>query len=80
MIFGVILVAIGVIFLLQNLDIITGNAWKIIWPIVVILIGIGFIFSRRRRLADQNQPNRRRFFKERPGHFEQESGKRGKEE
>ncbi len=61
MIFGVILVAIGIIFLLQNLNIITGDAWKIIWPIVVILIGIGFVLGRRRRLHDQNQANRRRF-------------------
>jgi len=42
MIFGLILVAIGIIFLLQNLNIITGRAWEIIWPVVVILIGIGF--------------------------------------
>ena len=80
MIFGVILVAIGIIFLLQNLNIITGDAWKIIWPIVVILIGIGFILSRQRRLRDQNQSNRRRLFQERTGHFEQENGKWDKEE
>lgn len=43
MVFGLILVAIGAIFLLQNLEIITGKAWEIIWPVVVILLGVGFL-------------------------------------
>lgn len=46
MIFGIILVAIGVIFLLQNLGVIQEGAWKIIWPIIVIALGVGFIIHR----------------------------------
>lgn len=49
MIFGLILIAVGIIFLLQNMEVISGEAWKIIWPVVVILIGVGFVVSRLKR-------------------------------
>jgi len=63
MIFGLILVALGIIFLLQNLNIITGRAWEIIWPIIVILIGVGF-FVRHLKGKGREREDRRRMFRE----------------
>lgn len=69
MIFGFILVAIGAIFLLQNLNIIQGAAWKIIWPVTVILIGIGFIVSRikKGRTRGERLIDRKKAFREKFG-------------
>jgi hypothetical protein len=47
-IWGLVLVFIGTILLLQNLDIIQFN-WQVIfrfWPVILILIGANFLFSR----------------------------------
>jgi len=63
MIFGLILVALGIIFLLQNLNIITGRAWEIIWPIIVTLIGVGF-FVRHLKGKGREREDRRRMFRE----------------
>ncbi len=49
MVFGLILIAIGLIFLLQNLNIISGRAWEVIWPVVVILLGVGFFVRHWKR-------------------------------
>lgn len=49
MVFGLILIAIGLIFLLQNLNIISGKAWEVIWPVVVILLGVGFLVRQIKR-------------------------------
>lgn len=68
MIFGIILVLIGVIFLLQNLEVISGGAWKIIWPIVVILIGVGFIVNRWKRGRERESwIDRKKIFQEKMG-------------
>ncbi len=55
--------AIGIIFLLQNLNVITGRAWEIIWPIIVILIGVGF-FVRHLQGKGPRREDRRRMFRE----------------
>jgi hypothetical protein len=34
----------GVLFLLRNLDVIRGNVWDFVWPLVFIIIGISIIF------------------------------------
>jgi len=47
MIFGIIIVIIGLIFLLQSLGLITGDTWKIIWPCLIIVIGLGIINRER---------------------------------
>ena len=47
MIFGLILIIIGLVFLLQNLGYISGAAWSIIWPAILIIIGLGLILKRR---------------------------------
>jgi len=48
MFFGLVLIVIGVVFLLQNLGYLSSDAWKIIWPIIIIVIGLGFLFKRSR--------------------------------
>jgi len=47
MIFGLILIIIGLVFLLQNLGYIFEGAWSIIWPAILIIIGLGLILKQR---------------------------------
>ena len=46
MFFGLILVAIGIIALLVKLDILTGSIWSYVWPAVLIILGLSFLFGR----------------------------------
>lgn len=41
--FGGIIIVFGILFLFQNLGIITYNFWGIFWPIVIIMIGMKFL-------------------------------------
>jgi hypothetical protein len=46
----IILIGVGVIFLLSNTGVITGNPWPIIanlWPVLLIVIGLDILFGRR---------------------------------
>ena len=49
MFIGLILVAVGIIALLGALGIITGSYWSYFWPILLIIIGLAFLFGRGRR-------------------------------
>ncbi|MGB9772624.1 MAG: LiaI-LiaF-like domain-containing protein [Bacteroidota bacterium] len=49
MFFPLILIVIGVIFLLKNLGFISGSAWDVIWPSLLIIWGLSMIFSSRQR-------------------------------
>ena len=40
---GISIVIIGIILLMQNLKLISGDIWQIIWPVALILFGIRFI-------------------------------------
>ena len=47
---GLLLITIGVIFFLLNYDILSWNFWfhvADLWPLILILAGIGLLFSRR---------------------------------
>jgi len=44
MFFGLILILIGTLFLLQNLGLLPVGIWSIFWPSLLILLGIYFIF------------------------------------
>ena len=46
----IILIGVGVVFLLSNLGIITGNPWPVIWrlwPLLLIVIGLDILLGRR---------------------------------
>ncbi|MBI2853171.1 MAG: hypothetical protein HYX84_08795 [Chloroflexi bacterium] len=49
MIVGLILTAIGVLWLLTKLGILSGSLWNYFWPVVLIIIGISFIWGWRSR-------------------------------
>lgn len=38
--FGIILVLIGVILLLQNTGVLEPGIWRIVWPLIIIIIGL----------------------------------------
>ena len=46
---GILLVAVGAIFLLGNLGLFRGLDWKYIWPLVIIALGVFLIAQRTRR-------------------------------
>ncbi len=46
---GILLVAVGIIFLLGNLGAFRFIEWRVIWPLVLIAIGVFFIAQRARR-------------------------------
>jgi hypothetical protein len=46
MFFGIILIIVGLVFLLENMGIIEEPAWNIIWPSLLIIWGISMIFKR----------------------------------
>jgi hypothetical protein len=50
---GVVVVLIGVIFLLGNLDIISSKIIGIIWPIFIILAGIKIMAKRMCKCCDK---------------------------
>ena len=40
-----IIIAVGVLFLLQTLDLLDVNLWEILWPVAIILVGLSLITS-----------------------------------
>lgn len=42
---GLILIAIGIIFLLSNFNII--GSWSEWWPLILVAVGIGMLFQRK---------------------------------
>ena len=49
MFIGILVLAVGVVFLLQNLGYVNGSVWGIIWPAIIIVIGLSMIFRGRMR-------------------------------
>jgi hypothetical protein len=70
MVFGLILVAVGIIALLEKLNVINGNVWNYAWPVILVIIGLSIVFGRFRRRRwmwwgwnpwddrDRNKPNK----------------------
>ena len=52
MLFGLVLVIIGVLLLLQNIGLIEGNFWNYLWPIIIILLGISILSKKNRKGID----------------------------
>lgn len=47
--FGVAIILVGVILLLQNLGFVSSGAWNVIWPALIILLGISILARKDRR-------------------------------
>jgi len=45
---GLLILVVGVVFLLQNLGYISGGVWEIIWPSIIIIVGLSMIFRSRK--------------------------------
>lgn len=45
-----IVIAVGVLLLLDQLDIVNGSIWRLIWPLVLIVIGLGLVFRRSAKM------------------------------
>lgn len=46
--FGLILIVIGAVFLLENLGFLPSNAWGVLWPLLIIALGVSFLMKRGR--------------------------------
>ncbi|MHB8631336.1 MAG: PspC domain-containing protein [Candidatus Limnocylindria bacterium] len=46
---GILLVALGVLFMLGNLGVFQSIAWRDVWPLVLIAIGVYLVAQRTRR-------------------------------
>ena len=47
-IWGSIVIVIGIIVLLENMGIISGSIWNYIWPLFIIVVGLSIIFHDRK--------------------------------
>ena len=45
--FGIALVIIGIVFLMKNLGLMPSIAWDIVWPIVIIVIGLAMMIKKK---------------------------------
>jgi hypothetical protein len=46
MVFGVILLAVGVIAILVQTGVVAGSIWDYTWPAVLIIIGLSWVMGR----------------------------------
>jgi len=46
---GLMVLLVGIVFLLQNLGYISGNVWGIIWPAIIIIVGLSMIMRPKLR-------------------------------
>ncbi len=44
---GIILIVIGGVFLLKNMGLLEGIEWGILWPIILIVLGVNMILKKR---------------------------------
>jgi hypothetical protein len=49
MVFGLSILAVGVIALLVKLNVLNGSIWDYAWPAILIIIGLSFILGRFQR-------------------------------
>jgi hypothetical protein len=47
MFIGLVIVVIGLAFLLQNLGIVSGDLWAIIWPCLIIVLGLSIVIKKK---------------------------------
>lgn len=56
---GIILIVIGTLFLMENLNFINIDVWQLIVPALVILVGLWFLLPKR-----ENKPNSRHYVRQ----------------
>ncbi len=49
MFFAYLLIILGLVFLFKNLELISGDAWGIIWPLLIIALGVSLISKKYSR-------------------------------
>lgn len=47
--FGITLIVLGVLFLMGNLNLFSWFRWGYFWPLILVVVGLIIIFSRRRK-------------------------------
>lgn len=50
-----VIMTFGVLFLLQQLGVLTFNVWHLVWPTVIIIVGLSLIFDRAGGLGRKPQ-------------------------
>jgi len=69
MVFGLILIAVGIIAILVKTDVVSGSIWDYTWPTILVIIGLSFFLGRflgprwwwfgwRHRWHDWDRPRR----------------------
>ena len=53
--FGVSIIIVGVVLLLQNLGLVSGGAWNIIWPALIIILGVSILARKDRRISFEDK-------------------------
>lgn len=51
MFFGIVLVILGALLLLNEMDIIYWSFWSYIWPILIIAVGVRMILGDKKQRA-----------------------------
>lgn len=46
MFFGIFLVVVGLVFLGQNLGFISAGVWDILWPVLIVALGVSLLGKR----------------------------------
>ncbi len=46
---GYFLIALGLLFVLDNFHILRGDVWEYAWPLILILLGASMVINRSRR-------------------------------
>jgi len=46
MVFGLILIAVGIIAILVKAGVVTGSIWDYVWPTALVIIGLSFFLGR----------------------------------
>ncbi len=49
MFFASVVLIVGFVFLFKNLGFISGDVWSIVWPCLLIALGLGILLNKKKR-------------------------------